>query len=52
MPISKAIVIAGPKGGIGKTTLSAETVGQHLAATGRKVCCLDAHVGQSASGRA
>jgi cellulose biosynthesis protein BcsQ len=47
------IVVAGPKGGIGKTTFSlllAETLGQHLAATGRKVCYLDANVGQADGG--
>lgn len=46
----KMIVVAGPKGGIGKTTMSlflAEQIGLALEGTGRRVCHLDANVGQA-----
>lgn len=46
----KMIVFAGPKGGIGKSTLAiyaAETLGRALSESGRKVCLLDANVGQA-----
>jgi cellulose biosynthesis protein BcsQ len=49
----KMIVVAGPKGGIGKTTFSifiAETLGRCLEKEGRKVCYLDANVGQADGG--